>query len=162
MTITLRFVSHPGLFNLACRIAQYGAPYTHCDALTPEGTYLGALLLGGVQERQKDYDAGKFAQEIFIHLKSSVNQESAFFSFLRSQVGKPYDPISILYFFGLFSSRNWHDPTAWNCSEYIAEGLEVCGLLPENQIIPSCRITPRDLFWITSSFEAIASGGINA
>lgn len=123
---------------------------------------MGALLLGGVQERKRDYDGGEFEQEVFVHLKASANQASSFFAFLRSQIGKPYDPISILYFFGLFSSRNWHDPSAWNCSEYIAEGLEACGLLPENKIVPSCRITPRDLFWLTSTLEAIAIGGMNA
>lgn len=157
--IKLRFVSHPGLFNWACKIAQYGAPWTHCDAATPEGTYIGALLLGGVQERKFGYDSGQFDQEIFVNLKSTANQESAFFAFLRSQIGKPYDPISILYFFGLFSNRNWHDPSAWNCSEFIAEGLEACGLLPENEVIPSCRITPRDLFWLTSTMTVMAIGG---
>jgi hypothetical protein len=155
----LRFVEHPGIFTDLCGIVQYGVKYTHVDAKTSEGTYLGALLLGGVQERKLDYDGGKFTHETFVHLNMTPEQETKFFARLRSHVGQPYDPIAILYFFGPFSSHNWHDPGAWECTSYIADGLIFCGWLPENKVVPACRMTPRDLLWITSTIASMAGGG---
>lgn len=160
MGIVLRFVIQRGFFNWACSIAQYGSGYTHCDARLPNGNYLGAHLLGGVQELSPGYDAGEFTKESFVHLRANEQQEEAFFAFLRSQLGKPYDPISILYFFGPFGARNWHDPSAWTCSELLADALEVCGVLPENMVVPTGRITPRDLFWMTDTLVKV--GGRNA
>ena len=58
-----------------------------------------------------------------------------FFAFLRSHLGEPYDPISVLYFWGPFASFNWHDPGAWECAQFIGtaliawKALEVLGTL---------------------------------
>lgn len=147
--ITLRFIEQKGIFKTLCSIAQYGAAYDHCDAVTPEGKYIGAHLLGGVQELKPGYDAGQFKQEVFVHIKSTPDQEKKFFDFLSLQIGKPYDPIQILYFWGPFASRNWHDPGAWSCSELIAAALEFSGILP-GMVVPASRITPRDLLMLTS------------
>ena len=155
----LRFVEQTGIFKRLCSIAQYGARLDHCDAVSKEGTYIGAHLLGGVQELKPGYDAGQIEQELFVHLPATAEHEDKFFSFLREQIGKPYDPISIVYFFGIFSDRNWHDPGAWTCSELIAAALASSGILPENKVVPSSRVTPRDLYLVTSS---IASGGADA
>jgi hypothetical protein len=158
-TIELRFVVQKGIFNWLCSLAQYGDRFSHCDAVSKEGTYIGAHLLGGVKEQNLRYDAGTFQKEVFVHLKATEKQEAAFFAFLRGHIGEPYDPIAIVYFFGVFSSRNWYDPGAWTCSRFIAEGLIACGVVPTNKTVPSSRLTPRDLYLLTSDLEAMASGG---
>lgn len=160
--ILLRFVVQRGLFNWACSIAQYGSGYTHCDVVTLDGKYLGAHLIGGVQELLPGYDKGKFSKETFVHLRAAEWQVEAFFSFLRDQLGKPYDPVSILFFFGFFSDRNWQDPNAWTCSELVASALIACGILPEDMVLPTGRITPRDLLWMTDVLTKVSGGDGNA
>ena len=153
--VELRFVSHPGIFNRLCEFAQAGFQYTHVEAKTADG-YLGALLLGGVQERPFDYDAGKFLEETLIRIKMTDEQERKFIAWLRDQRFKPYDPISILYF---FSGRDWQDPDAWNCAELIAGGLVECGKIPREIAAKYGMVTVQGVFMLAS---AMASGGANA
>ncbi len=156
---TLRFVEQTGIFKELCSIAEYGARIDHCDAVSNEGTYIGAHLLGGVQELKPGYDNGQIRQEIFVHLNMTEEQEDRFFARLRSHLHEPYDPIAVLYFWGPFADRNWHDPGAWECTSFIVDGLIYCGWLPENKMVPAGRLTPRDLYYLTSTLEAMANGG---
>lgn len=160
--ITLRFVSHPGILRPLFRLAQAGAPWTHCEGVTEDGKYLGAMLRGGVQERERGYDAGAFDHEILVDLKTTDEQADSFLAFLRDKIGQPYDPIAVLYFFGFFSSRNWEDPGQWECTELIAAALIECGWLPENKNVPACRLTPANLYWYTSNLQAMSNGGADA
>ncbi len=153
--ITLRFVEQKGLFKKLCSLAQYGAPYDHIDLVSKDGSYVGAHLLGGVKINKRGYDAGQIKQEAFVHLPCTAEQADKFFEFLDAQVGKPYDPIQILYFWGPFASRNWHDPGAWSCSELGAAALEQAGILPPNELIPTSRVTPAMLYWITSDLAVL-------
>lgn len=146
--ITIRFVSHPGIFDWATRIAQYGFWSTHCDTLMPNGTYLGARLKGGVLERNRDYDLGDFNKELFVNINCSEKQEETYYSFLRDQIGKPYDSLSIATF---FSSRDWQAPDSWFCSELKAAGLAYCGVFPQHMAIRFNRLTPRDLMLLVST-----------
>ena len=157
----LRFVEQEhGIFAKLMGLAQYGLNIEHCEAETAEGTYIGAHLLGGVQEKRPGYDAG-FKSETFVNLKATPAQEAEFFSFLRSHLGEPYDPIAVGYFWGMFSGKNWQDPNAWTCSEFIATALISCGWLPINEKIPAIKNTPRDLYYLTSTLQAMAGGGID-
>jgi len=159
---TLRFVKQKkGVFTGLIGIAQYGLDISHVDAKTKEGTYIGAHLLGGTQELQPGYDVG-FEEELFVLLNMTDKQEDKFIAFLRSHLNEPYDPIAVTYFWGPFASRNWHEPGAWECTQYIAEGLISCGWLPPNKEVPSGRLTPRDLYYLTSTIEAMAIGGADA
>ncbi len=151
--ITLRFVSHHSMLGPLFRLAQAGAPWTHVEAVTVTG-YLGAMLSGGVQERSRDYDRDAFANEKFVNLNTTVRQETEFFSFLQDKLGQPYDPISVLYFFGFFADRHWQDPSAWQCTELIASALIACGWLPDNPEVPACRLTPANLYWLASTITA--------
>jgi len=158
--ITLRFVEQEhGVFAKLMGVAQYGLLMEHCEAKTEQGTYIGAHLLGGVQEKKPGYDAG-FKAETFVNLKTIPAQEVEFFSFLRAHLGEPYDPIAVGYFWGLFSGKNWQDPNAWTCSEFIASGLISCGWLPINAKIPSIRLTPRDLYYLTSTLQAMGEANV--
>lgn len=146
--IRLRFVSHPGVFNWACRIAQYGFWATHCEALLPEGGRLGSWYTeGGVRVLSDNYDEGAFIKETFVTLKSTPEQEEIFFAFLDTQIGKPYDTLAIVAF---YSSRAWQELDSWQCSELIASGLSYCGLFPHEMAVKFSRITPRDLMLLTS------------
>lgn len=146
--ITIRLVSHPGIFDWATKIALYGFWATHAEALMPDGRLLGARFSGGVQARAHDYDAGKFDQELFLTIKTTEAQEAAFYDFLRAQVGKKYDWRAIVSFFG---SRDWQEPDSWFCSELMAAGLSACGFFPQHMAVKFDRITPRDLLLLAST-----------
>lgn len=157
--IKLRFVEQQkGVFTKLIGVAQYGSELSHVDGVTDDKTYIGAHLLGGVQEFKPGYDAG-FRRELFVRLKATEAQADAFVAFLRSHLHEPYDPIAVTYFWGPFANRNWHEPGAWECTQFIATGLLACKWLPENKEIPVGRITPAMLYWLTSTLEAMANGG---
>lgn len=146
--ILLRFVSHPGLFNWACTIAQYGFWSTHCDAVMPDGRYLGAIS-DGVKIREPDYDAGNVTREVFVEVKATAEQEEIFYAFIESQVGKPYDTWAIVAYF--WPSRDWQELDSWFCSELLATGLAECGILPKEMAVKFSRVTVRDLLLLIST-----------
>jgi len=146
--ITLRFVSHPGLFNWACTVAQYGFWATHVEIVMPDGRYLGAIS-DGVKTRDPNYDMGNFSRELFLDVKTTMDQEAIFYAFVESQIGKPYDTWSILAYF--WPSRDWQDFDAWNCSELSGTGLAECGILPKEMAVKFSRVTVRDLLLLIST-----------
>lgn len=146
--ITLRFVSHPGIFNWACSIAQYGFWSTHCEAVTPEGTYIGAIS-DGVKARKREYDAGLFSKELFVEVKATADQAAIFYAFVESQIGKPYDTWAILAYF--YPSRDWQSFDAWYCSELLGTALAECGILPKEMAVKFSRVTVRDLLLLIST-----------
>jgi hypothetical protein len=146
--ITLRFVSHPGIFNWACTIAQYGFWSTHCEAVMPDGRFLGAIS-DGVKARPGDYDADLFSREMFLEVRATPDQEEIFYAFIESQIGKPYDTWAILAYF--YPSRDWQAFDAWYCSELLATGLAECGILPKEMAVKFSRITVRDLLLLIST-----------
>lgn len=146
--IVIRFVSHPGIFDWAARIAQYGFWCTHCDAVTPDGTLLGAAR-DGVKDRPGAYDAGHFSQEMFLEVNATVEQEQIFYAFLGSQIGKPYDFWAVISF--IFPSRDWQEFDHWDCSELLGTALAECGILPKQMAVKFSRITPRDLLLLIST-----------
>ena len=146
--ITIRFVSHTGIFNWACTIAQYGFWGTHCEAVMPDGSYLGAIS-DGVKARNPKYDKGSLKHEIFLDVKATSYQAEIFHAFIESQIGKPYDLWAILAYF--YPSRDWQSFDAWYCSELLAAGLAECGILPKEMAVKFSRVTPRDLMLLVST-----------
>jgi uncharacterized protein YycO len=146
--ITLRFVSHTGLFNWACTIAQYGFWGTHCEAVMPDGRYLGAIS-DGVKARDPSYDKGSVKQEIFLEVRATADQKEIFYAFVESQIGKPYDLWAIIAYF--YPSRDWQSFDAWYCSELLGTGLAECGILPKEMAVKFSRVTPRDLMLMIST-----------
>lgn len=145
--VALRFVSHPGPFDWACRLAQYWFWASHVDAVMPDGSYISARFDDGVQRRQADYDAGGFSKQLVVPLSLSEAQESALIAFLIDQIGKPYDWTGIA---GFYSTRDWQEDDSWFCSELIAAGLAASGVFPQQMAVKFSRITPRDLMLLTS------------
>lgn len=144
--IRLRWVTCDDVISAGIRAAEYGFWASHVEAVMPDGTYLGAHADGGVQARPSHYDAGKFTKEQFVDIPVSQEQESAFNSFLRAQVGKPYDLTAIAAF---VAGRDWREPDSWFCSELQAAALEACGFFTTLATEVN-HITPRDLLLIVS------------
>jgi len=148
--ITLRFVSHPGIFDVACKAAQYGFWCSHCDAVMRDGRLLGARFIGGVQARPGDYDAGGFTREFRLDLDADREQSDRYFDFLTSQIGKPYDAAAIIAF---YSRRDWQSPEKWFCSELLGAALAECGLFPPEMAVKFSRVTPRDMLLLASMIK---------
>lgn len=146
--IRLRFVSHTGIFNWACTIAQYGFWATHVEAVMPDGRYLGALS-DGVKSRPPDYDAGTVKREMFLSVKCTAEQEAIFYAFIESQIGKPYDTWAILAFF--WPSRDWQSFDAWHCAEMDAQAFAECDIFPKEMAVKFSRVTVRDLLLLIST-----------
>lgn len=151
--ITLRFVSHPGIFNWACRIAQYGFEFTHVEYLRPsDGCYIGAMS-DGVKARAGDYDnlggTAGFSRQMFVHVDLTPEQQVIFEAFLESQIGKPYDYGAVFSFF--WPSRDWQEFDHWDCAELIGTGLGECGLLPKDTAVKYSRLTVLGVYQIIST-----------
>ncbi len=149
MTIRLRFVTDLGgdFISWAIRGAELGFWASHVEAVKPDGSsYLGARAGSGVQWAPKGYDAKFHAVEQIIDVPATDAQETAFWSFLESQIGAPYDDDIIKGFAAgvLLGQRDWHEPGAWICSELQAAALESAGVLrsfPQGKLY----ITPESL-----------------
>jgi len=142
----LRFVSHPGLFNLACQFAQRDWA-THVDIRLRDGWLIGAMG-DGVKKRPVGYDFGKFTREEYVPLIATADEEDIWESFLESQIGKPYDYGAIMSFF--WPWRDWQDFGAWDCAEFAAQGFVECGKYPKKLAFQASKFTPRDLRLLTA------------
>lgn len=146
--ITLRFVTTQGdLVSDGIRKFEFEFWATHVEALMPDGTLLGAHIKGGVQARDHDYDKDQFTREEYVTIRATPAETDSFHSFLRQQVGKPYDKLGIA---GLALGHNWRDPNGWFCSELIAAALCHCGVFPPHLADDFNHITPRDVRLIVS------------
>jgi hypothetical protein len=113
---------------------------SHVEFITPDGETLGARLDGGVAIRPINY---KVYNEVYkFSLEVTSDQWNLLWSFLRMQLGKPYDMIDIGAI-GIDKARNWRSANAWVCSELWAAALEWANIVPR---IPSAvnLITPED------------------
>ena len=148
--VTVRFVSHPGLFTKLCRFAQNGFWATHCEAIMPDKRRLSAWFLkGGVRILPADYDAGEFDREQFVTLSLTGPQASAFFNFLYDQVGKPYDWRSIVAFYAQWFRPSWQEDDAWFCDELLAGALVAAGVFPQKMASERNRITVFDFYLVS-------------
>ena len=152
--ITIRFVSHPGVFNWGTARFQNGFWPDHVDAVLPDGRMLGAHA-DGVQILPADYDTGRFVKELRIPIIAYDFQAKKFYDFLMAQVGKPYDGWSMVAF---AFERDWQLPNSWFCSELIAAALAECGIFPHHLAIGFNRITLRDLMLIISTITETGNG----
>lgn len=145
--ITLRFVGGSSLIDSTIKDFEYGFWADHAEALTPEGTIIGAYLGAGVQERPKGYDSGAYTCDLYVPILCTQDQQDKFYAFLRSQIGKPYDLRAVI---GISLERDWRDPGQWFCSELDSAALCDCGLFPEHLATQLNHVTPRDLLLIVS------------
>lgn len=139
--ICSRFVRHPGIFSGLVQYMQGGFPLTHWEVLLPEGGVISAWYDGGVRIRPRDYDAGQFTLQEFVIIEATPQQAEAFYGFLRSQIGKPYDVLAIAAF---VVGRDWQCPDRWYCSELGAAAEVAAGILPAQKLAQAAKITVKD------------------
>jgi hypothetical protein len=113
----------------------------------PDGTLLGAHYEGGVLARPRNYDAGTVEREEFVSIPATPEQTDTFHSYLRAQIGKPYDIEAIA---GIVAQRDWRKADAWMCSELQASAICECGVFPPHLATEFNHVTPRDLLLIVS------------
>jgi hypothetical protein len=149
--ITLQLSSMEDVGSLAIRAFSHG-PYSHVDAVLPDGNLLGARsdqigsVPPGVQIRLPGY--ANFSTLNHVVLPTTPECETAFYDFLRTQIGKPYDHSAIL---GFAFDRNWRDADSWFCSELVAAALEKAGYFSFCLAAPANKITPADLLLALSA-----------
>jgi hypothetical protein len=122
---------------------------SHVEAVTPQGSYLGAHADGGVQARAAGYDATILQRELFVELpESAPGQAAEFYAFLARHMGEPYDFKSILGF--LVPDIVAHQRQHVICSALQTLALRQCGWFATPLAEPAHKISPRDLLLIIS------------
>jgi hypothetical protein len=148
LKLTLRWVTTGQFWSGQIRTFEDGFWASHNEVLMPEGGLLGAHYDGGVQLRPEGYDKGLVERELYVELSVTQEQANNFHSFLRAQLGKPYDTEAIL---GMLTHRDWQEPGRWFCSELVAAALCASGVWPARLAAGLNRITPRDTLLMVSS-----------
>jgi hypothetical protein len=158
MTVRLRFVED-GPHDLVARVirgAQMGLPWSHVEAVTPEGPYLGSRFAGGVQARQPSYDT-EWVRQLFVDVPATVEQEAAFWAFLTSKIGLPYDDIAICEMAAgalLGTVPEWDVAIAYICSAAQAAALLSAEFIKEAPA--GIRLaTPRDVLAMCGTLTTI-------
>lgn len=131
--------------------------YSHVDVVLHDGSLLGARsdvckgVPSGVQIRPVDY--APFVRKLIVPLPCDPKTAANFYTFVQSQIGKPYDSTAILAFaFG----RNWQEEDSWFCSELVAAGLQKSNYFLYPLAVPSNKITPDALVLVCSTRVGIS------
>ena len=116
--IRVRFIKGTGFVsNSIARLT--GSLFSHVEFGTPEGTWIGAHLGGGVQERAADYC--KPTLEYVYDVPCTDAQLADHLHWMRAQVGSKYDVTDIV---GLaLQVRKLHRMHEYICSEFYARGM---------------------------------------
>lgn len=162
MKIRLRFCRSDSLIS-GLIVAQEGGtvmPFvpSHVEAVVPPGLsvpegHLGAHMDGGVKLRPAGYDRSSTLHEVFFDLNDSELHADAFYSFLISKIGQPYDWKAIVSF--VDPLLNLHSPGTSICSALIALGLRGCGWFPNRLAYPAHRVSPAALLLVLSGRMSI-------
>jgi hypothetical protein len=125
-------------------------PPSHVEALTPDGKfYLGSMFEGGVQKRPVGYDKGLIAidpktgkeRDLLLTIDATPEQDAAFWTFLESKIGEPYDSAAI---FGFIIPLHEHTLNHAICSALITLAMRICSKWPFPLAVPAHLIDPRD------------------
>ena len=140
MSIIVHLVRHNDPLSNAIMI-RTGGLYAHAEALTPQGTIIGAFALGGVQERPLDYGAEKILAEAWVLLEADDAMSAKFYHYLRSPevMGEPYAYTDIAEFVEPFDLPHHH---AVFCSALIDDALRWIGWFPRPLPIWARRVNP--------------------
>lgn len=158
--IRIRFVTGSDLISRFIRTqGGIAMPFTpsHVEALSQDGDYyIGAHIDGGIMARPVGYDADKLLtlpdgtkSERFVSLPCAPNDQAAFYVFVNSKIGSPYDWKSIISF--AMPDINIHDFAHVICSAFMVAALRNCGYFPWPLTVPFHHISPRDLLLILST-----------
>lgn len=139
--IILRFVHHRVIGSDLIDFQTLGM-YSHVEALTPEGKYIGAHADVGVAALPMGYDTGKFDREKFMLLPADDVMSAKFYHYLNAVIGEPYDFGAIVTFVAHFDIHQKHRVI---CSALQTLAARWCNFLPVPLPVPAHEISPRDL-----------------
>ncbi len=155
--IRLRFVTCNDQISALIRLqAGICMPFTpsHVECVSQDGkSYIGQHFDGGMQERPVGYDASIMRAEKFVDVDTGGSEEAAFYAFITSKIGQPYDWTSIISF--IDPALNLHEFNHLICSAMMTAALRACGFFQWPLTVPFHHITPRDLFLMLSSHVEI-------
>jgi hypothetical protein len=138
MSIIISLVDHDDVLSRSI-LVRTGGEYAHAEAITPQGTIIGAFALGGVQERPIDYDGGKFLRKLFLLLPTDDATSAAFHHYLRACLGEPYAFRDIA---GFVSPFDLHEAHRVFCSALMVDALRGSSYFPHPLPIPAHCVYP--------------------
>jgi hypothetical protein len=154
-TILLQFAGSSSIGGRIIEWYDHGR-FAHVDTVLPDGTLLGARddvcgnVPAGVQIRPANYltpDVKTFR----VSLATTDEIAAAYYSFVKAQIGKPYDELAIAAF---VSGRNWYRDGEWFCSELVTAGLIAAAYLMP-LVAPANKMAPDDLLLVLSALVRI-------
>jgi hypothetical protein len=115
--------------------------WSHTETVLEDGSYLGALMEGGVQIRPANYCTPK--REMRYAIPVEDDQYVKAMDFAHAQIGKGYNKMGIL---GLTLDTGWSNSDEWFCSQ-LETAISVAGGFPMLNVLPNYtrKITPEML-----------------
>lgn len=136
---------------------------THTEALTKDGRfYIGAHGVGGIKKNPVGYDANDIIilpdgskSERIVSLPCTQEQEDAFYVFVESKVGEPYDWLAIAGF--VLTEVHLHTFGHLICSAFMSAACRTkgCEVFRWPMTKPFHDISPDILFLILSTHVEI-------
>jgi hypothetical protein len=156
--VIIRFVQGTAISSrLIVAQEKTAMPFTpsHVEARSPDGFDLGSHSDGGVQKRPIGYDKATTAHELLLTLDTTPEQDAAFWAFLESKIGEPYDSPAI---FGFVIPLHEHELNHAICSALMTLGLRACNWFAYPLAAPAHLIDPRDLLLLISGRMRVPMG----
>jgi hypothetical protein len=139
-SVRCRFITTDSFVSAAIRRLT-GSLFSHVEFGTPEGTWIGAHLSGGVQERPAGYC--RPTREYYYEVPCTALQQDALLRWARSKIGTKYNVRTII---GLaIQARRMTSLHRMICSQFFSDGmLLVFGSTRYLNVLPgwTYRITP--------------------
>jgi hypothetical protein len=117
-SIRIRFMATASFTGFAIRKLT-GSLFQHVEYGTPQGTWIGAHIEDGIQERAADYC--KPVLEYVYEIPCTEEQEQQALAWMRSKIGTQYNTLDIVGL--LFQARTMQSPHRAICSQFCVEGL---------------------------------------
>lgn len=141
--IRIRFIATPSIIGWDIRRLT-GSLFQHVEFGTPEGTWIGAHIGGGIQERPADYC--KPTREYVYEIPCTAAKQAEALAWMRSRIGTKYNVRDIV---GLaLQVRSLRSPNQYICSQFCCEGLlRFFGAAAVLNVLPdwAYRVTPETL-----------------
>lgn len=142
-SIRVRFILNRG-FTSRTIARVTGSLFSHVEFGTPDGTWIGAHIGDGIQERAANYCNP--IREYVYEIPCTDAQQKTALCWMRSRIGTKYNVKDIVGL--LFQVRSLRSPHRYICSQFVIDGLleffgagRVLNVLPEW----AYRITPETL-----------------
>lgn len=135
------FLRRRNIGSLAIRLVTWSS-WSHCGVIFPDDTVIEARAFHGVTRRPLAdllTDASEYAFRSI-----DTDSDPLALAFAESQIGKPYDYLGVA---GLALHREWDEPDAWWCSEFLEACVKAGGR--ERFVNQPRRITPQ-LSWMVA------------